>query len=498
MTRLRLRSVAAALCAVAAIALAAGCGDDEKKGDGGALGEALSYLPKDTPFVFVADTDLKGAQLRSASKIVDRFPFGTQLLNELKDDLIGSGVDFDREIKPLLGNEFVVGSTSASAFVLLDDDPNFIGAIKVANKGALDRALKDSDLRESGGADGAKVYTDEGGDAYGVDGDVLVVAGDRKNLDAALGREDGLSASDFEDAVEGLPEDAAARAYFDIEKLLAADPDTRDARRIPYVAAMGKLGLAASVKDDRIDVDLKLDTSGGDLEAEDLPLVTGAEAPRVVVERDRINFAIREPRQVIDFAQAAARAIDPDGFADFERAKAQIKSAAGVDLDADLVDQFKGDLSVSISPLDGGFTARGVVVDPRRVDRALRELAPLVATIAEGAGLDGARLRAPRGDDGLYLLTGSGGTRIVYGIRDDRFVISNDAARLRDDLAPDAVAGAKGSVAISADAQQVANAVLDGLGINLGRLVTGALGDLTGSVETTTDQMRGRLTLSFD
>src|SRR4051812_20743147 len=87
---------------------AAGCGSD--KGASGPLDKSLRYVPADAPFAVAIDTDLNGGQYRAAGEIADRFPFAGTAEEELKKMFErGGNVDFDRDVRPLLGNPFVVG-----------------------------------------------------------------------------------------------------------------------------------------------------------------------------------------------------------------------------------------------------------------------------------------------------------------------------------------------------------------------------------------------------
>ena len=72
---------------------------------------------------------------------------------------------------------------------------------------------------------------------------------------------------------------------------------------------------------------------------------------------------------------------------------------------------------------------------------------------------------------------------------------------------PTAVPGAKGSVVLSADAEQIVNTLLDQFGPALGlgdlgglggALFTRPLGDLNGSMSASTDELRGKFTLAID
>ena len=118
--------------------------------------------------------------------------------------------------------------------------------------------------------------------------------------------------------------------------------------------------------------------------------------------------------------------------------------------------------------------------------------------------IEGARLAKPRGGEGLYTLVMADGTRISYGVVNGAFVLANDPARARS-LAgadPKQVAGAKGAVAISADAEQLVSRFLAGKLSGLqalgGPLIAGPLGELTGSMESSTDGLTGNFRLTFD
>jgi len=95
----------------------------------------------------------------------------------------------------------------------------------------------------------------------------------------------------------------------------------------------------------------------------------------------------------------------------------------------------------------------------------------------------------------------------VFGVLDEVFVAGSDPARARAMASrqPEDVSGATGSLVMSADAEQVALQVLRqvapelGLGgIFGGGLFARPLDELNGSVETSTDRMRGSFSLTLD
>jgi hypothetical protein len=113
----RLVAVLALFACLAVTALAACGGDDE---DTGALGSALAYLPKETPFAVAIDTNLDGEQYKALDSIIGRFPIDAPTLKDLlRDELAGPGssVDFEEDVEPILGNPFVVGATDVKSFI---------------------------------------------------------------------------------------------------------------------------------------------------------------------------------------------------------------------------------------------------------------------------------------------------------------------------------------------------------------------------------------------
>ena len=70
----RLLALLACLLAVGgAVAAFSGCGSDDAAGP---LDSSLSYLPKDTPFAVVVDTDTGGDQYKALDALFKKFPFG--------------------------------------------------------------------------------------------------------------------------------------------------------------------------------------------------------------------------------------------------------------------------------------------------------------------------------------------------------------------------------------------------------------------------------------
>src|SRR6201999_326050 len=290
---MRLPTSFLALLAILALAIS-GCGGGDGGGSGDPLKSALAYVPANTPFAMAIDTDVEGDQFKALGELADRFPFGRQLSEQLKDQLMrGSGdVSYEDDVKPLLGNPFVVAASDPATFTDESVSDDFVAAIQASDGDKLRDVLEQSGAKEDGERAGATLYSSGDGARFAVKDDTLVVAGSDQLLDAALARaenDEGLSQEDFDAALDGLPEDGLARVYVDVQGLIQADPDTADARKVPWVDAIRTLGLTAKASGEDVAVDFNLKTEG-DLSNADLPLAPGPESPGVVEQPGEINI----------------------------------------------------------------------------------------------------------------------------------------------------------------------------------------------------------------
>jgi hypothetical protein len=509
------------LTLVLAILVVAGCGDSAGGSEADSpLDNALRYLPADAPFAVAIDTDTDGGQYGAASDIVDRFPFGDMVKDRIEGAVEDRAGDVER-LQKALGNEFVVGSTNAKSFVQAPsgEDTRFVGAIQAKSEGALDELLKDEKLEEDGESNGAKLYKDDSGDSFAIDGDVLVVAGSKQELENALATRDGddsLTEEDFEAGTEGVPADALLRAYVDVGGLLRGSPEAKDALKSKWVSAVRTAGIALSFEQDAVAIDLSVKTDPEGLTDADLPIASGATSPQVLDRDGEIGVALRDPSQLLDFAQATAKAIDPNGFSGFETGKAQIERRLDVDLERDLLGQLDGDLAVSID-LDGKFGARAELKDPAAFEQTLTKLEDVLPSIAQGATGEKVGFAKPKAGEDFYAIATGGGDQIVFGVADGFFVLSNDPA-IAGTLAADrtrTVPGAKGALVVDAGAEKIAQTLLAQVeGLDFGAESFGELGErigdqirkvgvrpldsLGGSFEATTSGLTGSLRLTLD
>ena len=486
------------------------CGGDDSSG--GPLESALSYVPEQAPFVVAIDTDLEGGQYSSLQAILDRFPGGIQLEDLLEGELQGGAgdVSYGKDVKPMLGNPFVVSATNVTSFVDDSEDDDFVASIQVKDSDALDRVIDKTEPEEQGEVAGATVYEDDGS-FFAVEEDVVVLAGSRKLLDAALERADGddhLDTATFEAALEGLPDEALARIYFDLQALIAQDPETEAARKVAWVAALRTLGLTASAREDEVELQLNLRTDPEGLSDSDLPIAAGEDSPPVLERDGEVGFGIRDPGQIARFAESAGQAVDPANFGDYAQAKKTLDSRLGIDIDSDLVGQLSGDLSASIA-LDGALSIRSELEDPAAFEKTLGKVAAALPAFAEGAGAGAVQLERPEGDDPFYSLAQADGDEIVFGVAGGAFVLASDRERAEElvDAEPVLVDGAEGALTLRSDAQELVNEVIDRYGDGLGlsgveslgaRLFTDPFELLSGSLEASTDGLRGRLSVTFE
>jgi hypothetical protein len=484
----------------------AGCGGDDS---GSGLDATLSFLPADAPVALAIDTDLDGGQYRSLGALLDKFPFGEQAAQSLRGQVEQSldGVNFDDDIRPLLGKPFIIGIPTAES--VIGDANEVVGAIQAKDQDSLDAFVEKLKARETGEESGATLY-ERDGTVFAVKDDMLIFAGDRRQLTQALQRADGddhLDEDAFDEGLQGLPENALARVYVDVEALIQADPDTADARKVKWIGALRKLGATVLARNDGLDVDFRL-TTEGDLSEADLPIAPGDEAPGVIQRDGEIGLGIRDLAHIVKFAEAAGQAIDPGGFGDYAKAKKTIESQLGVSIDDDLVGQLTGDVSASVAP-DGGFGLRAQLKDPPAFERTLEQVADILPSFAEGAGFGTVALSKPGPGEQFYALAQPDGDAVVFGVIDGTLVVANDPTRAGElaGQAPVDVEGARGSVVMSTDAEQLVNTLIPQFGSQLGlgdlgalggALITRPLGALNGSISASTDELRGKFSLAIE
>ncbi len=486
-----------ALFAVAAIALA-GCGGDDEAAS--SLDEALGYLSEDAGFALVASTDLEDYD--DFRQILDKFPFAGRAEDLLNESLSGAGVDFEQDVRPLLGNEVVIGTDENASFIDSGSDTPFVLAIETQDAGKLEDLLTE-DSREAGESEGYDLYQGQDDDTWiAIKDEVLVLSDREETLKDALaqrGEDDRLTEDDVDAAFEELPEDAPVKAYANVKALLAASPDSEKALQVDWVDHIETFGLSADATDDGIALDWSLRTDPEGLTDDDLPFASGTEAPQLL-ERDEgsaeIVLGLRDPSQVVDFALATAEVVDPAGYAEFQGAKEQAGRRLGVDIDKDVLAQLTGDASAAVS-IDGQFGVRAGLEDAASFERTLGKIMDGLPEFSDD-------ITVAKAGGQFYTLSTGDGERYVLGVADGALVLASDmptATEVANRALVDAE-GQEGAFVAAADAEQLANAALARLAGGLqglgGSLFTGPLGDLLTSASAATDGLTGRLELKVE
>jgi hypothetical protein len=468
--------------------VAAGCGS---KSSGSGLGSALSFVPKNAPVVVAIDTDPNGDQWKQVNALIGKFPFGGTAKAQFKSAFNArAGIDWDRDVKPLLGNDFVVAVTAASA----SGAPTpFVVAWKVKDEDAA-RKLLEKNSRKTGTAEGADLYQTQAGNVTALKDGTLVSARTPQDVTAALKRASGdhMSEQDFNDALGSLDPDSLVRVIGNLQALLS-EPDAAAARKIKWVDALRTFGLTFRAESDGIALAFDAKTEG-DLQDSDLPLAAGSSSAPVVRRAGEVGIGLRDPAQVLAFGQMAAQLTDPTGYAKFKAQKAKLSKQLGIDIDRALIGQLTGNSALSIA-LDGKFALRADLHDPAAAEATLKKAAPRLVKAAKGKSVG---LSTPKNGKGFYALAQANGKKVVFGVVGKSFVAASDAARAAQfaGQSPSVVPGAKGSLVVASDARALANAVAQRQGQGTAaQIVTGALGDVTGWVDTETSGMTGALKL---
>ena len=487
-----------ALFVAAAIAFA-GCGGDS--GSSSPLDEALGYLPEDAGFALVASTDFD--DYGDFQDLAENFPFADRVEDILKDRLAQGGVDFDDQIRPLLGNEVVIGTIDNASFLDSSDDTPFVLALETEDAGKLED-IADEGGEKTGESEGYDVYESEDDTYLAIKDEVLVLSNDEATLDAALkqrGEDDRLTEDDIDAAFEELPADAPVKAYVNVRALLAASPEAEDALKVEWVDHIDTLGLSLDADEDALALDWSLRTDPEGLTDEDLPIASGTDAPQLL-ERDEgsaeVVLGLRDPSQAIDFGLAAAKVVDPAGFAEFENGKAAIGRRLGIDVDKDVLAQLTGNVAAAVS-IDGDFGIRTELEDSEAFERTLAKVMDGLPEFA-----DGVTITKPKQGGTFYGVATPDGDSFAVGVAEGALIVANTPT-LASEVATRGLVdaeGQEGAFVAATDAEQLANAVIAqlrggvaGLG---GSLFTGPLGALVQSVTASTDGLTGHLELNVD
>lgn len=201
--------VAAILVALAAVA--AGCGGTVGAGSGG---DGAKLVP-DTAIAFVSiDTSFSSDQWKAVDQLSAKFPIKAKALEMLKAQLQqNSGLDFDQDVKPALGDEL------DAAFFKTDSGKfDAVALLQPHDQQKLDALITKGNASSKSG----KPAIHEQVDGW------TVISDDQAAIDAVKAAANGHSLADvasYQDAMHAVSQDSLVKAYVngaEVSKLVPA------------------------------------------------------------------------------------------------------------------------------------------------------------------------------------------------------------------------------------------------------------------------------------
>ena len=401
----RLRALAVTLVTGLAV-VAAGCGGSSSSSAAGA-----EVAPASAPVFISVNTDFEGDQIATFRTLLDKFPGSDGLLRMALAELEQDDVDFEQDVKPALGPELDI--------VVLDlgqgadaPDPEVVALLQPGDPAKLDALLE----KDTGGTPTVKEEVDGW----------TVLADSQASIDRFKEmRSSGGTLSDsggFADAMEGLPDDALARAYVNtdaiVEAYRVAEP-VGGAQAFDQLFPNGVPSVGATVSAE--EGGLRFQATGKTTQPTDtfeasLPdeLPAGALA---YVGFDNLAKGVRESLNSAGEANQQ-----------FDQQLGQIELVLGLSLDRDVLPLFEQEGAIAVYPAASGSDTPGIqlvmkVDDPEQAVGTIDKLLARAAQFAPG-------IPTPQSIDigGVKAKTVEyEGTTIIYAGFDGKLVITNAA-----------------------------------------------------------------------
>jgi Protein of unknown function (DUF3352) len=404
--RVRLRALAVALVTGLAV-VAAGCGGGS---EGASSAGGAEIAPASSPLFISVNTDLEGDQITTFRTLLDKFPGSDGLLRMALAELEQKDVDFEQDVKPALGPELDI--------VLLDlgqggetPNPEVVALLQPNDPAKLD-ALLEKDT------DGTPTVKEE------VDG-WTVLAESQASIDRFKEMRSGGTLADsgrFADAMEGLPDDALARAYVNADAIVKSYQATGaplSAQAFDQLFPNGVPSVGATVSAE--EGGLRFQATGKTTQPTDtfeasLPdeLPAGAFA---YVGFNNLAKGVRES------LKSAGEANDQ-----FDQQLGQIELVLGLSIDRDVLPLFEQEGAIAVYPAASGSGFPGiqlvVKVDDQEqavgtIDKVLARAAQFLPGIPTPRSIDIGGVKAKAVE---YQ-----GTTIIYAGFDGKLVITNAA-----------------------------------------------------------------------
>ena len=404
--RVRLRALAVALVTGLAV-VAAGCGG----GSGGASSAGgADIAPASSPLFISVNTDLEGDQITTFRTLLDKFPGSDGLLRMALAELEQKDVDFEQDVKPALGPELDI--------VLLDlgqggetPNPEVVALLQPNDPAKLD-ALLEKDT------DGTPTVKEE------VDG-WTVLAESQASIDRFKEMRSGGTLADsgrFADAMEGLPDDALARAYVNADAIVKSYQETGaplSAQAFDQLFPNGVPSVGATVSAE--EGGLRFQATGKTTQPTDtFEASLPDELPAGALAYVGFNNLAKGVRESL---KSAGEANDQ-----FDQQLGQIELVLGLSIDRDVLPLFEQEGAIAVYPAASGSGFPGiqlvVKVDDQEqavgtIDKVLARAAQFLPGIPTPRSIDIGGVKAKAVE---YQ-----GTTIIYAGFDGKLVITNAA-----------------------------------------------------------------------
>ena len=404
--RVRLRALAVALVTGLAV-VAAGCGG----GSGGASSAGgADIAPASSPLFISVNTDLEGDQITTFRTLLDKFPGSDGLLRMALAELEQKDVDFEQDVKPALGPELDI--------VLLDlgqggetPNPEVVALLQPNDPAKLD-ALLEKDT------DGTPTVKEE------VDG-WTVLAESQASIDRFKEMRSGGTLTDsgrFADAMEGLPDDALARAYVNADAIVKSYQETGaplSAQAFDQLFPNGVPSVGGTVSAE--EGGLRFQATGKTTQPTDtFEASLPDELPAGALAYVGFNNLAKGVRESL---KSAGEANDQ-----FDQQLGQIELVLGLSIDRDVLPLFEQEGAIAVYPAASGSGFPGiqlvVKVDDQEqavgtIDKVLARAAQFLPGIPTPRSIDIGGVKAKAVE---YQ-----GTTIIYAGFDGKLVITNAA-----------------------------------------------------------------------
>jgi hypothetical protein len=391
---------------------AAGCG-----GDGGSTTlSGAEIVSADVPLFVSFDTDLESEQWRAAQDLLDRFPGRDRLLNEIKRELAADDIEFERDLRPVLGPEVSV------ALLDLEDEDSYVVLMQPKDEAKLNALLaKGDDPPKHTEIDGWTVFAES-----------------QAVLDRFVRESDGEKLSDdsaYEDAVGELPDDALVKLYVGGPRVQAAIRKNLAGEGAPqgfaqqfeafesFAAALTAEGDGVRLEAGAIvDSDVEIETYEPQL-PESLP--AGA---LLYVSFANLDQPAREVLEGLE-----------DAIPDFEEERRQAEQAFGFSVEDDLLPVLESEGAFAIYPATPVPAFVLALADDQRAVRVMDRLGALVELGEEGSlrqhqveGVSVREIAFP--DEGFSIFYAAiDGVFVASNLRNNVVALDEDRDKLTDD-----------------------------------------------------------------